>query len=124
MAGADEIAERFKAMLPPQILGEDPQMQQLQQQMQQMQQQAQQMVGQLQQQMEQLKADKTLESKKIDIDGYNAETNRLKVTQAGMTPEQVQMMVAQTVLQLMQSPDVLPMQQQQFQQPQEVQSNE
>jgi hypothetical protein len=117
--GADEIAERFKAMLPPQILGEDPQMQQLQQQMQQMQQQAQQMVGQLQQQMEQLKADKTLESKKIDIDGYNAETNRLKVTQAGMTPEQIQMMVAQTVLQLMQSPDVLPMQQQQFQQPQE-----
>jgi hypothetical protein len=36
-----------------------------------------------------------------------------------MTPEQIQMMVAQTVLQLMQSPDVLPMQQQQFQQPQE-----
>jgi len=118
--GADEIAERFKAMLPPQVAGENPQIQALQQQLQQMQQQSQQMMGQLQNELQQLKQDKTIDMRKVEIDAYGAETDRLKVTQAGMTPEQVQIMVAQTVMQLMQSPDVLPMQQQQqpMQQPQ------
>ena len=115
--GADEIAERFKAMLPPQVAGENPQIQALQQQLQQMQQQSQQMMGQLQNELQQLKQDKTIDMRKVEIDAYGAETDRLKVTQAGMTPEQVQIMVAQTVMQLMQSPDVLPMPQEQMQQP-------
>ena len=34
--GADDIAERLKAMLPPQVTGQNPQVMQLQQQMQQM----------------------------------------------------------------------------------------
>ena len=123
--GADEISERFKAMLPPQVTGENPQIQALQQQLQQMQQQSQQMLGQLQNELQQLKQDKTIDMRKVEIDAYGAETDRLKVTQAGMTPEQVQMMVAQTVMQLMQSPDVLPMPQpQQMQQPMQQQQPE
>lgn len=106
--GAQEISDRFKAVLPPQITGEDPQIQQLQQMLQQTQQQAQQAMQQLQQQIEQLKTDKAIDAEKVKIDAYNAETNRLKTMQAGLTPEQVQMLVVQTVQQLMQSPDILP----------------
>lgn len=77
--GADDIAERLKAMLPPQIQGQDPQVQQLQQQMQQMDAHAREAVGQLQQQLQGIKADKNLELRKILIDAYNAETDRMKV---------------------------------------------
>jgi hypothetical protein len=116
--GAEEISDRFKAMLPPQITGDDPQIQQLQQQLQQAQQQTQQIAGQLQQQLEQLKQDKTIEVEKVKIDAYNAETNRLKTMQTGMTSEDVQMLVMQTVQQLMQTPDITPgAEQQQMQQP-------
>jgi len=107
--GADEIAERLKPA------GENPQIQQLQQQLQQMQQQssqiqqqAQQMVGQLQNQIEQLKQDKVIDAKKVAIDAYNAETNRFKVSQVGMTPEQIQALVMQTLQQLLQTPDITP----------------
>ena len=121
--GAQEISERFKAMLPPQISGENPQIQQLQQQLQQTQQQAQQIMGQLQQEMQQLKQDKTLDAKKVEIDAYNAETNRFKAAQVGMSPEQVQLLVVQTIQQLMQTPDITPTMQQPMQQqpqPQEI----
>ena len=47
-----------------------------------------------------------LEMKKIEIDAYNAETNRIKATQAGMQPEQVQALVMQTLQQVMQTPDI------------------
>lgn len=106
--GADEISERFKAMLPPQITGENPQVQQLQQQMQLVQQQAQQIVGQLQNQIQQLQQDKQIDVEKVKIDAYNAETTRLKTVQVGMTPEQVQVMIMQTIQQLLQTPDVTP----------------
>lgn len=106
--GATEISERFKAMLPPQITGENPQVQQLQQQLQAAQQQAQQVAQQLVQQLEQLKQDKSIDVEKVKIDAYNAETNRAKIMQAGMTPEQVQMLVVQTIQQLMQTPDITP----------------
>lgn len=62
MPDADDLADRFKAMLPPQIQqmeqakeqGQDPRMAQMAQQMQAVQQQAQQAIQQLQQQMQQL----------------------------------------------------------------------
>jgi hypothetical protein len=106
--GAEDIAERFKAMLPPQIQGVDPQTQQLQQQFMQLQQQAQQAVGQLQQQIQQLQQDKTIDLKKTEIDAYNAETKRIQATQQGMTPEQVQVIVLQTLQQALSSPDPSP----------------
>ena len=115
--GAQEISERFKAMLPPQITGENPQIQQLQQQLQQTQQQAQQIMGQLQNEMQQLKQDKTIEVEKVKIDAYNAETNRAKVVSTAMTPEQIQVLIVQTLQQLMQTPDITPGTEQQMQQP-------
>lgn len=125
--GADDIADRLKAMLPPQAAGQNPQMQQMQQQMQQMDQQARQAVGQLTQQLEQIKADKTLEAQKLAIDAYGKETDRLKVTTPAFDPQQVQALVMQTLQQVLTSPDPSPqvmpppmppnMQQQQMQPP-------
>jgi len=102
--GAEEFAKRFQAMLPAAIRGEDPAMQQAQQQMQQLQGQLQ----QLQQQLAEANDDKAIEARKLDIDAFNAETNRLKAIGAGMAPEQVQALVVQTMQQLLASPDVLP----------------
>jgi hypothetical protein len=102
--GADEIAERFKAMLPPQVQGVNPETQALQQQLMQLQQQAMQQISQLQQQNEQLKQDKLIDAKKLEIDAYNAETNRLKAASTGLLPEQVQAMVIQTLQQILASP--------------------
>jgi hypothetical protein len=101
---ADEIARRLQAMLPPQIQGQNPQVMQMQQQIQQM---AQNMAN-LGQELQQEKNDKALEARKLDIDAYGKETDRLKVLGGGMTPEMVQQMVLQTIQQVMQSPDVLP----------------
>lgn len=106
--GADDIAARFKAMLPPQIQGINPESQQLQGQIQQIQQQAQQAIQQLQEQLtrisrqnQQLQDDKAVDARKLEIDAYNAETNRLKVVQPeSLSPEQVQMLVIQTLQQL------------------------
>lgn len=118
--GADDIADRLKMMLPPQLQGQSPQVMQMQQQMQQMDAHARQAVGQLQQQLQtlqqQLAAEKDsqqmdlirarIDEKKLEIDAYNAETNRLKVTQPAMDPQQLQLMVMQTMQQLLNSPDV------------------
>lgn len=102
---ADEIARRLQAVLPPQVQGQNPQLQQAQQQIQQMSQN----LANLGQQLQAEKADKALEARKLDIDAYGKETDRLKVIGGGMTPEMVQAMVLQTIQQVMQSPDVLPM---------------
>lgn len=83
--GADDIAKRLKLMLPPQMQAQNPQLEQLQQQMQQMDGQAKQAISQLQQQMQQkdmqlksMQQDKQLEAQKLQIDQFNAETNRMK----------------------------------------------
>lgn len=102
---ADEIARRLQAMLPPQIQGQNPQVQQLQAQIQQMAQN----LANLGAELKAEKEDKALEAKKLQIDAYGKETDRLKVMGGGMTPEAVQALVMQTVQQVMQSPDVLPM---------------
>jgi len=102
--GADEIAERLKTMLPPQLQGQNPQMQQAQQAIEQLkaalQQQAQQVTS--------LKMDKTLEADKLKIDAYEAETDRLKLTQIAMGPEQVQALVLQTFAQILNAPNPMP----------------
>jgi len=77
--GADDISERLKAMLPPQVTGQNPQVQQLQQQMQQLDGQAKQAVGQLQQELQNIKASKDMEQRKLLIDSFRAETERMKV---------------------------------------------
>lgn len=111
--GAEEISERFKAMLPPQVTGENPQIQALQQQLQQMQEQAQQAMSQLQNEIQQIKQDKTIDMRKVDIDAYKAESDRIKVMQTGISPEQLQPLIMQTIMQVLNSPDVLQGQDQQ-----------
>lgn len=89
---ADEIGKRLKAMLPPQIQqleGEEGlppeamlQIQQLKGQMQQMGQQMQQGMGEFEKvvkELESIKSDKALEARKLDIDAYAKETDRIKV---------------------------------------------
>jgi hypothetical protein len=90
---ADEIGKRLKAMLPPQIQALDEeegglppeamqQINQLKGQMQQMGQQMQQGMQEFQKVMDELKsikADKALEMRKLDIDAYAKETDRIKV---------------------------------------------
>lgn len=116
--GADDIADRLKAMLPPQLQGQSPQVMQMRQQMQQMDQMARQAVSQLNQQIAQLqqqlqqekshdaqamlKAD--IDRKKLEIDEYNAVTNRMKVTAPAMTPQDIQLLVVQTVRQALEPP--------------------
>jgi hypothetical protein len=96
--GADEVAERLKAMLPPQAQGQGNQMvQQLQQAMQQQGQQAQQAVGELQQQLQQLQqqladkqADLQLKAQELSIKDKQAETDRIKVVLEAQNREQEQ----------------------------------
>jgi TolA-binding protein len=89
-------------------------LQQAQQQMQQMQQ----VIGQLKQQLQQMQADKQIESsklnvdaRKVEIEGFKAETDRMQVVAPAMSPEQIQQLVMQTLQQVLSSPDVLPPQQ-------------
>jgi hypothetical protein len=110
--GADEISKRLKIMLPPQLQNEDgptPKEAQMQQTIE----QGMQMMQQMQQRIQELETDKSLEVRKLDIDGYKAESDRLKAVSTGITPEQLQPFIIQTIMQLMQSPDVLPMNQNQ-----------
>lgn len=90
--GADEIAKRLKAMLPPQIrqLEGDNQLppealqkiQALENNLKQMGQQMQMGMGEFQKvvkELESVKADKAVDARKLDIDAYKAETDRIKV---------------------------------------------
>jgi hypothetical protein len=148
--GAEQVAERLKAMLPPQAAGKvNPMVMQLQQMLQQQDAQAKQAIAQLQQEiaklgqqvqdktaehqlkagelqkqwfeaetkrMEVLKPEAPQAPEQIDpvkvseleldrerarIEAYNAETERLKVLGATITPEAVQALVMQTVAQAM-----------------------
>ena len=84
--GADEVAARLKAMLPPQANGQINQVvQQLQQQLQQQGQAAGQKVGELSQQVEQLKlanankqGELVLRNRELDIQEQQAATDRMK----------------------------------------------
>lgn len=95
--GADEIAERLKLMLPPQLQGKNPQIEQMQQQMQQMDMQAKEAVNALSKQLEEAKKDKTIEFEKLKIDSFNSETNRIKALNDNMTPEQIRNLVLSTM---------------------------
>lgn len=94
---ADEIARRLQAMLPPQVQGQNPQAMQMQQQIQQMSQN----LAKLGQELQAEKSDKALEARKLDIDAYNAETNRIKVEAPAMTPQQIQALIMQTLAEVL-----------------------
>lgn len=117
--GSEEWAKRSRAVMPPPlqqaIAAEeedvDPavalmqqQMQALQQQLQEIQGRAQQALGQAQQQLEQLKTDKALDAKKLDIEAYKAETERMQALAPAIAPEQIVQIVQQTVAAIMAQP--------------------
>jgi hypothetical protein len=80
--GADEIAKRLRAMLPPQLQGENPETMQLKQQIQQGQAQLQEMQQQLKSMQSAVKdkqAENMIQARSLEIDAMNAETNRIKV---------------------------------------------
>lgn len=79
--GADKIAEELR-MLSPQAQQGNPQVQQAEQAIQQLQAQLQ----QAQQVIQSMQTDKSLEAQKLEIDKFNAETNRLK-TQKEIQPQ-------------------------------------
>jgi len=120
--GADEIAERMKAMLPPQVKGANPQIQQMQQQMQTMDQHAKQAVNTLQQQLQAAESKSDNDKKKLEIEEFKAVTDRIEAlttaaSQGNMLAQQALAQMAQ------QSPDLFqqappPMHQQQLQPPQ------
>ncbi len=109
--GAEEIAQRLRAMLPPQLQGQNPQLAQMQQQMQALQQQLQQggqAFAALQAENQRLKGDLSIKAREADIKAFSAETDRLEAVQAGMGPAEIQALVLQTLQQLMGSPDIAP----------------
>lgn len=114
--GAEDMAKRLKAVLLPQVAETEkedgpqipPEVQQALQQMQQQMQAMQQAGAQLQQENEQLKASQDVEFKKLLIDAYAKETDRIKALGGAMSPEAVQALVVQTLQQVMTSPDPTP----------------
>lgn len=109
---AEELAERLKKALPPGLADDenkgqpqiDPQMQQA---MQQAQQQIKQLDEVIQKMSEELEA-KDLEHEKLAVDRYNAETNRLKVTEPMLGEEQIQKIVL-SLLKDLSTPDSMPL---------------
>lgn len=106
---ADEIAERIKAMLPPQAQGGMPP------ELQKMMAQGKEMIGKLQQENQQLKiaseaakADKASELQKLAVERFKAETDRLKELLPFMPPEALAAMGLQMNVQAMNTPDVAP----------------
>jgi hypothetical protein len=102
--GAMEISERLKQMLPPQLQGQDPQAVAAQQQIQQLVQ----ALEQMQKQLADKSQENAIDARKLDIDAFNAETNRIKAMGGALTPEAVQALVVDTLRLVLGSPDVLP----------------
>jgi hypothetical protein len=97
--GSEQVAERLKAMLPPQAQGQiNPMVQQLQQMLQQQDGQAKQAIGQLQQQIAQLtqqandkRQEIAIKGQELQVKQFEAETRRAEVMkpEAQQAPEQV-----------------------------------
>ena len=77
--GADEIAQRLGALLPPQLKGASPEAQQAQAQMAQLGQ----ALAAAKAEIAALKQDRAHEARKLEIEAFEAETNRMKAMRAG-----------------------------------------
>jgi hypothetical protein len=102
--GAEELAERLRKTIDPKLLQDqdDPALQAANQQIQvltQEMQAMQQMLQNVQQSMEaqKMKVDTFKAESDAEIKAYEAETRRLQAVQTGMTPEQVQDIIMQTM---------------------------
>lgn len=120
--GADKLAQRFQALLPPELKtdGDDPRLAKMGAAMEQMQAQAQQVVQQLQGQMAEMaaqaqqlqqqvsglqaetalkKIELGIKNRETEIKAFDAETKRIQVTQTTANPEQVAQAAAEMVMQ-------------------------
>jgi len=92
--GAQELSERLAKTIDPKLLEDNdksPALQAAEQQIQGMAQEMEQMHQMLQQ------VQQSMEAQDLQIKAYNAETNRIKVVQASMSPEQIQDIVLGTL---------------------------
>lgn len=102
--GADEIAERLEKLLPPGIKDDEQGLPpEVQTQIQQMS-EAIQVLGE---KLKEAESKNDLEMRKVLVDEYRAETERMKELAPVMGPEQIQQLVFQTVQQMM-TPNDLP----------------
>jgi len=128
---ADQIAERMKKMLPPQLQDEKPgdlppQVQQAMQQASEHIQQQDQIIAQMQEALKQAKDKEEDDDRKLDIEAYKAETERMVKLSPAITPEQIQALVMQTMNDIIQQPSLFesPQQEQIEQMPQQPQMPE
>jgi hypothetical protein len=109
--GAQEMSKRFAKTIDPKFLAEDdksPALQAAEQQIQAMgaeMEQMHQMMMSVQQSME--ARDVQVKEFKAEVDAYNAETNRLKVVQASMSPDQIQDIVMGTIAAALDTGDLI-----------------
>lgn len=110
--GADKMMERIQRTMPPELIaeeGEDPIPPQVKAQMEQMAQALQ----ALQAENDNLKADRSLEERKLDIQAYDSETKRVQAVTSKSFPldeqgaAELQAVVQQAVRDVLMSPDVL-----------------
>ena len=104
--GAQEISKRLARMIDPKLLedsGDDsPQLQAAKQQIEAMSAEMEQMFGVLQNVQQSIEAQEVqVKQFEAQVKAYNAETDRIKAVQMGMSPEQVQDIVANTVAGMM-----------------------
>jgi hypothetical protein len=102
--GAQEMAARFKKILDPKVLSEgdqSPEMMAAQQQIEAMTQELNRVTDILQ------NIQDSTEQQKAEIDYYNAETKRIAAVSGGMTPEQIQEVVMNTIAAALDTGDLI-----------------
>ena len=122
---ADKLAQVLTAMAPPAVqailnpdTSKQPKPEQLMQQIEQAQaalkeaiehaHAAQQEADEAQEKLHDKQQETEVKTRELDIKAYDAATKRLQLTSTAMTPEQIQMMVAETIDTMLSHPDPLP----------------
>lgn len=112
---SEELAARMRKTIPPELLAEDDEEPAIPPQLQQQMQEMMQAIEMLKGENDNLKEDRSMEQRKLDIDAYGKETDRIKAVTAKDFPlgpqgaAELQAVVAQAVREVLASPDVLPM---------------
>lgn len=103
---ADKVVERLEALLPANLKGESPEAQEMKAQIEQLAK----LLGQAKAENQALKADKSLESRKVEIDAFEAETGRMKALApkgVAYDPAEMAALASQSIQMLFDSPDIL-----------------
>jgi hypothetical protein len=105
--GAEEIANRFKAMLPHQLQGDNPEADALKAQVQQLAQ----VLGQAKAKITELETDASIEQQKVNVSKFDAETKRLGVefgkAGAPIDPAQALPFVMASLVHILGQPDLI-----------------